>query len=280
MNICDLHTHSVFSDGSFTPSEIIDSAVKTGLSAVALCDHDTVLGLPEFLNAAKDKDIEAVAGAEFSVGYEGKELHLVALFIPQDKFTEVTAFIAPALERKRKRNVELIAALNRAGYKIDYETVKNSVPNGNFNRTAVANELTRLGYTKSKDEAFDTLLSPGMGYYKETERISIFDMIDFINQIGAIPVLAHPLLNLNVDRLETLLPQASARGLVGMECYYSEYDADATKSALALAEKYGIVPSGGSDFHGSNKAHIKLGFGKGTLKVPYDVVSKLKNSLE
>lgn len=275
MKTCDLHTHSIYSDGTYTPNQIIDSAINIGLSAVALCDHNTVDGLPEFLSAAKNKNITAVSGAEFSVDYNGTELHLLGLFIPESEFGTVSDLMQEVNEKKRQSNIDLIKSLNKAGYKIDYETIKNSTPNGKFNRAHIAAELTRKGYTESIKQAFKTLLSTQVGYYKEPERLCFFKMIDFVKSIGAVPVLAHPFLNLTKNELEVLLPVAKKRGLVGMECYYSLYDDKTTKDAISLAEKFGLIFSGGSDFHGENKPDIKLGVGKGNLEIPFDWYTKL-----
>lgn len=276
MKTCDLHTHSIYSDGTYTPQQIIDSAIGIGLSAVALCDHNTVDGLTEFLEAAKNQKIEAIAGAEFSVDYNGRELHLLGLFIPKSQFAKVSDLMRDVNERKEQSNIELVKSLNEAGYELDYEHIKKSTPNGKFNRAHIAAELTRKGYTESIKLAFDTILSPEAGYYKEPQRLSFFDMISFIKSIGAAPVLAHPFLNLNKEELELLLPLAKEKGLIGMECYYSLYDDETTKEALDLAETFHLKCSGGSDFHGDNKPDIKLGIGHGTLKIPYDRVSELQ----
>lgn len=276
MNTCDLHTHSVYSDGTLTPAEIIDLASKKGIKAVALCDHNTVDGLPEFLSAAKERDLEAVPGAEFSVDYSGREIHLLALFIPEESFPKIDEIMNEVILRKKQKYIELFAALNKAGYKIDYQTVKDSTPTGKFNRANIAAELTKLGYTKSIKEAFNTLLSPKVGYYKEPKRPNAFYMIRFINDIGAVPVLAHPFLSLSEKELEEFLPKATEAGLVGMECICSEYDEETTQKAFDLANRYGLKYSGGSDFHGDTKPGIELGSGKGNLKVPYQIFVDLK----
>lgn len=278
MEICDIHTHSVYSDGTYTPEAIVVLAASLGLSAVALCDHNTVDGLPEFLAAANDKNIEAIAGVEFSVDYNGTELHLLGLFIPESQFDKVYELMIDVNKRKEQSNIDLIKSLNKAGYEIDYNSIKNSTPNGKFNRAHVAAELVKEGYTDSIKHAFDTLLSPASGHYKEPERLRFFEMIDFVKSIGAVPVLAHPFLNLSKEELEKLLPIAKERGLVGMECYYSLYDKETTEESLHLAEKFGLKCSGGSDFHGRNKPDIKLGIGKGNLRIPYDWVHKLKTT--
>ncbi len=278
MKTCDLHTHSIYSDGTYTPKEIIDLAINIGLSAVALCDHNTVDGLCDFLAAANNKNIQAIAGAEFSVDYNGKELHLLGLYIPEKHFDKIADLMNDVNDKKRQSNIDLIKSLNRAGYEIDYESIKNSTPNGKFNRAHIAAELTKKGYTNSIKQAFDTLLSPALGHYKEPKRLRFFEMIDFIKSIGATPVLAHPFLNLTKDALEILLPLAKKQGLVGMECYYSLYDKATTKEALDMAKKFKLKYSGGSDFHGGNKPDIKLGVGKDSLKIPYDWSVALKTA--
>ena len=277
MKTCDLHTHSVFSDGTYTPAEIIDSAIEAGLSAIALCDHNTIDGLPHFLSAAKSKSIEAVAGAEFSVDLDGKELHLLGLFISPKYFAQISEMTASSNKLKEQSNIELIASLGNAGVKLDYGEIKQKTPNGQVNRAHIAAALTEKGYTTSIGHAFDTLLSRSAGHYKEPKRATVWEMIDFINSIGSVPVLAHPFLNLTEEALADFLPLAKKRGLGGMECYYSLYDENTTALSLELAEHFGLAKSGGSDFHGAHKPDIQLGVGKGNLKIPYEWYLNLKS---
>lgn len=275
-SICDLHTHSIFSDGTYSPSEIINEAVRIGLSAVALCDHNTVDGLPEFLSAASGKPIEAIAGAEFSVDYEGTELHLLGLFIPAEYFEHVSRLMLDVNNRKEESNLALIDSLNRSGFSLNYATIKARTPNGKVNRAHIAAELTNLGYTASVEEAFDTLLSPAAGHYTEPKRLTVWEALDFVSSINAVPVIAHPFLNLTEARLNEFLPLAKKAGLKGMECYYSKYDAATTAKSLQIANSFGLKVSGGSDFHGSNKPGIFLGHGKNNLSIPYECVLALK----
>ena len=273
---CDLHTHSTFSDGTLTPTEIIDAATHIGLSAVALCDHNTVDGLPEFLAAAKSKPVEAITGAEFSVDYDGTELHLLALYIPEKHFGQISQLMVSVNHRKERSNIELVNSLNKAGYLIDYDTIKSGSPNAKINRAHIAAELTRKGYTSSVKEAFDTLLAPEKGFYREPRRVTFWEMLDVIKAIAAVPVLAHPFLNLSEEELANFLPKAKAAGLVGMECLYSSYDSYETEKSLELAATFKLAKSGGSDFHGDTKPDIKLGLGKGNLAIPYTWAVDLK----
>ena len=275
-NFCDLHTHSVFSDGTCTPAELIDEAVESGLSAIALTDHNTVDGLPDFLAAAEGKDILAIPGVEFSTDYNGKELHLLALFIDPAHFPTVRAVAGDYLKRKEQSNLDLIAALNGAGYDVDYEKILAQSPNGNINRAHIAAALTEKGYVSSIKEAFQTLLVKGGKFYKEPAKPTFWEMLDLIKSIGAVPVLAHPFLNLDEERLRVFLPQAKGQGLMGMEVAYSTYDDATAACAARLAQEFGLLPSGGSDYHGAKKADIKMGVGRGNLNVPTEWANDLK----
>ena len=272
---CDLHTHSTFSDGTFTPTELVDAAEKLGLSAIALTDHNTIAGLSEFLEAGKGSTVETVPGVEFSTEYRGIELHILALWLDSAHFAEVTALLEDFRIRKEKSNEDLVAALAKDGMVIDYEAVK-AATGGYINRAHIAAELTRLGYVESIKAAFKGLLSPGAGYYTPPQRLDAYDAIRFIKSMGAVAVLAHPFLNLDETELRSFLPQAVAAGLDGMEVLYPKYSPEETALAAKIADEFGILPSGGSDFHGDNKPDIALGSGRGNLRVSCSFLAKLK----
>ncbi|MBR2861809.1 MAG: PHP domain-containing protein [Clostridia bacterium] len=276
MKRCDLHTHSMFSDGSFAPEEIIDLAIKEGLSAVALCDHHAVDGLPRFLEKAKKENFEAVAGVEIAVKHKKTEFHLVALFIEERYFDKISALMEDLHRRKQRCNMDLVDRLNEAGYKIDYDHIVSLTPNGKINRVHIGAELVEKGYFASIKEAIDKVLVEEAGFYKPPEKFDFFEILEFIKSIGASAVLAHPFRQATEKELEELLPKAKAKGLDAIECYYSEFDEETTQKAIALAEKFGLKKSGGSDFHGDKKPEIKLGVGKGNLCVPYSCVQELR----
>lgn len=277
MKLCDLHTHSTFSDGTYAPEKLCRAASEIGLQAVALTDHNTVAGLPAFLSAPCAGDLERIPGAEFSVGYQGKELHLLGLYLPASSFSQVTDCMQIVQDRKEQSNRQLIDALRKGGYDLDFDRIRGRTVTGKFNRVQIGAELVELGYFSSVKEAFDRVLHPDRGYYKEPQRLTVWEMIDFVRSLGAVPVLAHPFLSLQEKELEEFLPLAKKQGLVGMECYYSSYDKETTGKALALADANGLAYSGGSDFHGTNKPDISLGTGKGNLSIPYEWAEKLKD---
>ena len=273
---CDLHTHSHYSDGTCSPAEILPEAEKLGLSAVALTDHNTLEGLPEFLDAARGSSVQAIAGVEISTGYGGKELHIVGLFLPEDRFPETTEFLSIINRRKEESNRQMIFNLKKAGYSLDYETIRSAHPQGTVNRAVIATALVEEGYVQSIREAFQTLLSKKQGYFIPPERIPALDAIGFLGSVGAVSVLAHPFLNLTETELRRFLPEAKAHGLGAIETHYSKFSPEETALARGIAREFDLAESGGSDFHGDVKPDISLGIGRGDLKVPAEFATILQ----
>ena len=277
---CDLHTHSTYSDGTLTPAELIALAESLGLGALALSDHNTVAGLPAFLEAAAHSTVEAIPGVEFSTDYGDRELHILALFVKPEYYAAVTEKVSIMLQCKEQSNLELVAGLKTAGIVLDYEKIKAATPDGQVNRAIIAAELVHLGYCGSVKEAFKTLLSEKHGFFRPPKRLDALDTIGFIKSIGAVAVLAHPFLNLKEEALRQFLPQAAERGLDAMEVYYSDFSREQTEVLCGIAEEFGLLHSGGSDFHGANKPHILLGTGMDNLWIPCSVKEKLAQRAE
>ena len=274
MKYCDLHTHSYFSDGTYSPTELIKEAEERGLAAIVLCDHNTVDGLGEFLAAAEGKSVKAIAGIEFSTDYGEVELHIVGMYIDPCHFNAVNEMVTELRRRKDESNMTLIKNLRADGYEVDYDEIRASTK-GIANRAHIAAKLTEKGYTGSIKEAFDTLLSKESKYYVQPRRLDVFETIKFIKSIGAVAVLAHPFLNLNEDELRAFLPKACECGLDAMETLYSTYDEATAALAAEMAREYGLKESGGSDFHGERKPDISLGIGRGDLRVPVSFLEEL-----
>lgn len=267
MDICDLHTHSNFSDGTFTPAQIVAEGLRKKTRAVALTDHNTLAGLPEFLEAAQGTALEAIPGVEISTGYLGKEVHIVGLFLQEQKYGEVEDFLAVINRRKEESNRALVAALNGAGYDIHYQEIRER-HQGSVNRAVIAAELLKKGYIREIQEAFQGVLSAKNGLYIPPKRICAYNAIRFLRSIHAVPVLAHPLISLTEEELKNFLPEAKAQGLAAMETRYATYTPEMSNAACFLAQEFGLLESGGSDFHGANKPDIQLGSGAGNLLVP------------
>lgn len=266
---CDLHSHSTFSDGTLTPTELVKLAKQEGLSALALTDHNTSKGLPEFMQAGRDNDLITVPGCEFSTEWRGIEIHIVGLFFKEEFNQEIEDFLELAHIAKRNSNLTLVENLNKAGYEINVDEV-SALTNGNdFNRTHVARVLMAKGYVKSVNEAFDTLLKKEHGFYVPAKRITSVAAVRFIKTYGATAIMAHPFLNLTIDQMREFLPEVKEAGLDAIETHYTEFDEQMTKDAIMLAEEFNIKQSGGSDFHGETKPGIYLGRGRGNLVVPF-----------
>ena len=271
MEYCDLHTHSTYSDGTFSPAQLVTEGLRKKLRAVALTDNNTVAGLPEFLKAAEGTGLEGIPGVEISTGYNHQEVHIVGLFLRQEHYGELERFLDVINQRKEKTNRDLVAALREAGYALNYEEIQER-HQGNVNRAVIAAELIEKGYLTDRKEAFRGILSAKNGLYRPPERIPAFEAIRFLSSIHAVPVLAHPYLSLTEEALRTFLPEAKKNGLAAMETRYSTFTHQMTEAARSLASKFGLLKSGGSDFHGGNKPEIQLGSGKGDLAVPYSFV--------
>ena len=254
---CDLHTHSTFSDGTFSPTEIVLKAKEIGLDAVALCDHNTVAGLDEFVSAGKKYGVTTVAGIEFSTEYNSKQLHIVGLFIKKENYSDITEIMAESQKLKEKSNKLLVKNLAKDGYILDYDKIKSSTVDGFVNRANIATALMQKGYVSSVKEAFQTLLMSKFGYYVPPKRPSS--------------------LYINEDELREFLPKAKACGLNATEAYYSLFNKTETELAEKICDEYGLLKSGGSDFHGATKPDISLGVGKGNLAIPTEIYKSLAN---
>lgn len=271
--LCDLHAHTHFSDGSLSPTELVRLAKEVGLGAIALTDHNTIAGIPELLRAAEEYGIRAVPGIEFSTAFRGTEMHVIALGVTEEMYGSINALVEGYREQKRLATDKLIRDLLYAGYAIEPDRIY-STAKGIVNRAHVATELVRCGYAADRSDAFKKILYSGGPFYKEPEYTDTVECISFIKSIGAVSVLAHPFLNINESTLRDLL-DLTRGSLDAIEVIYSEYDEETTELSRRIADEYGLLYSGGSDFHGENKPDIRLGCGKGNLRIPLSLLEKM-----
>ena len=279
----DFHIHTTHSDGSFTPAEILSMAKEAGLSAVALTDHNTVSGVPAFMAEAARQGVTAVAGTELSTLYHGKEIHILGLFIPESRYADVGALTAEYNTYKDKSNRDLIAALAKGGYTLDYEEMLRKYPDCTINRAHFARELVARGYVPTVSEAFDRILDEKNGYYVPPKRLELAEAIRFLRSIGAVTVWAHPLQFLDEATVREILPIAMDAGLLGMEVQHSSYDEDTVLLSKAIADEFGLLYSGGSDYHGTAKPKVKLGVGSlegEEPNIPDEYYEKLRQAAE
>lgn len=272
----DLHVHSAKSDGTFTPSELVSYALEKGLTAFALTDHDTVDGIDEALEAAKDKPITVIPGIEYSTEYHNRDIHIVGLFIDH-KSPVFTEYLTRFQQSRTERNYKLCANLRNADIAITYEALLEMFPDAVITRAHYAKYLLSKGYVKSIKEAFDRYLGDHTPYFVHREKVTPKEVIQVTLQAGGVPVLAHPVLyKLGKEQLDILVSTLTEQGLKGIECIYSTYTNSDEREIKALAAKYNLLPSGGSDFHGANKPGLDLGVGYGRLYVPDEYMIKLK----
>ena len=271
---CDLHTHTNHSDGSSTVAELVRGAKEREL-IIALTDHNTVTGLPEFLSEADRLGVIAIGGTELSCVYEGREFHLLGLFIDPEHYEKIEALCREYHLLKEQSNIDLIEKLCDAGYIIDYSAIKAKNLKGNVNRAHIAAELIKQGYVSSISEAFDRLLDEKIGLYVPPRRLELVEAIGFLRGIRAVPILAHPLKEIDDARLRQMLPVLKAAGLVAIETMHSSYSDDKIAVSKEIAGEFGLLESGGSDYHGSIKPGVMLGVGKGNLNISYQIYQSL-----
>jgi len=269
----DLHTHSRYSDGSDSPAEIVAEAKALGLDAVALTDHDLLDGIDEAVDAA-GTDIELVPGTELSVQWEGKAMHLLAYWVGHDS---PLADRLDEIQRGRMaRNHEMVEALVGLGIDITMEELEAEAGIGVIGRPHFAAILVRKSAVKTIGEAFDQYLAVGRPAYRPRVRVEAAEAMELTRRSGAVPVVAHPhTLADDADEFSHIFPRFAELGAVGIECYYVEYPRDQRERMAAAVEDLGLVATGGSDYHGTYKPGVALGWGKGDLVVPDSCLERL-----
>lgn len=274
MQKIDLHVHTTASDGTLTPAQAVALAKEQGLAAVAVTDHDTASGYAEAAAAGEVLGVEVVPGIEISTKYGGA-VHILGYYIdPQsESLAAVSEWLVRDRDQRNRKMAELMAA---DGLPVSYEDMHRRF-GAVIGRPHFAELLVELGLARDMQDAFDRYVEKGQKYYLPRTILPIERAIEIIRSAGGVPVLAHPFQYKRDDAgLREMIEYCVSLGLKGMECRYSGYDAEKSAYLEALAEEYGLVKTGGSDFHGSNKPHIRLGSGTGGLEVPYEYLEKLK----
>ena len=271
----DLHTHTTASDGSDSPERLVSAAAELGLSAVAITDHDTTAGLMQAQRAAAAAGIELVAGVELSLEWSGGAMHMLALGVENPRW--LSSQLEEVREGRRRRNLEMVERLRAQGVEITIEEVRKEGGGGTIGRPHLAAVLVKKGNVADISEAFARYLGRGCPAYVERYRLQPAEAIRLAHRAGGVAILAHPLtLGLEGGALAAVLAELAEQGLDGMESYYAAYQ-PATREALAtLARRCGLIPSGGSDYHGRFKPETQLGVGRGDLMVRDEVLEELR----
>ncbi|MGZ3581627.1 MAG: PHP domain-containing protein [Ktedonobacterales bacterium] len=256
-NTIDLHTHSTASDGLYSPTELLRLAHDVGLKTIGLVDHDTTGGVVEAQAAGEALGVEVVPGIEVNTDLPNKrgEAHMLGYFVEYERaeFQRKLQTLREARERRGERMVEQLRAL---GLDVTWERVRK-LAQGAVGRPHVARALIEKGYATSVSDAFDKYLAPGRPGYIPRFKLSPEDAVRLIASARGVPALAHPA---GIPELEErVLPSLVQAGLQGLECYYGQYDEETVARLLALADHFGLVPTGGSDYHGPNMHPTPLG---------------------
>lgn len=277
MNRIDLHVHSTASDGSYTPTEVVELAKKAGLRYFALTDHDTVDGVSEALLAAsRYSDLDVIPGIELSCYYEKREIHILGLFV--DIHNEGFLKELKALKQARmERNEKMIQNFVNAGIPLTLEELQHGNPNSVITRAHFARVLVEKGVCKTKSEAFDKYLGIGCPFYLPKPKVTVEHVMHLIKEANGVPILAHPLsYKLERSQVLALLDYLIPFGLAGMECYYSTYDDGQIQDLRTIAVSKNLLVSGGSDFHGVVKPDISIGTGRNNLCIPEKLLTQIR----
>lgn len=273
----DLHTHSSFSDGSDTPAELVAKATRFRLTAIALTDHDTQEGLTEAGQAAYSMNLELIPGTELSLTNEYGGMHLVVLWLEpgpgplQDRLS--------ALQSGRSgRNQAIVEELTRLGMPVSIEEVEIEAGDGSVGRPHIASVMVQKGYVPDIKSAFDLWLANDKPAYARRPLLTPEEGIGLAVESGAVPILSHPhTLTINrAHEMAAVLDELKGYGLIGLESLYPSYHQHERDGYTMLARRFGLIPSGGSDYHGTYKKDLELGTGYGDLHVPEAVLEELR----
>lgn len=279
MAFVDLHVHSNSSDGTLSPRQVAALASEAGLTSIALTDHDTTSGVPSAIQAGLELGVEVIPGIEVSSSYEGTEIHILGLFIdPEDPC------LISAMERFRQsrdnRNEEMLRRFQAQGIHFTKEALCGDNPHAVITRAHIARALLEQGYGSSMNQIFKKYLQYGGPFCPPKELLSPLDVVSSLTAAHGFVALAHPFqYHFSNKKLEELVAYLASLGMKGLEVYHSSHNQLESRKLRELASCYHLLPTGGSDFHGSNKPDISMGTGRGGLRVSSLLLDDIKNSL-
>ena len=276
MELIDLHVHSNASDGSLTPSEVADEAMKMGLSAIALTDHDTIDGVTEILEYTKDKELEVIPGIELSCYYNNREIHILGFYVDYTN-PELHKELDILKEAREGRNLKMIELMRKDGIDITMEKLLHGNPDSVITRAHFARVLVEDGICKDKEVAFKKYIGIGCKYYLPKPQVTCETAMNILTKYSKAAFLAHPLLyHLGYNQIEELLIYLKSLGLKGIEAYHSSNNCYESDKLRSMALKLDLAISGGSDYHGIIKPNIQMGKGRGGMRVPMRLLDNIK----
>ncbi|HEX3878650.1 MAG TPA: PHP domain-containing protein [Bryobacteraceae bacterium] len=270
----DLHSHTNESDGTFSPAQLVDEAVRVGLVTLGITDHDTFSGYDLAVPLAQKAGLEVICGIELSTKLHGQSVHLLGYFFSQDKLGEFRSWIRDLQAARRDRNVRLVARLRELGLDITLAEAE-ARGRGMTGRPHFAQLLVEKGYVPNLRQAFDQYLDESAQAYVYRHEPKFAEGVNWIREAGGFSSLAHPV-RVKGD-VPALMPELCEVGLNAIEAYHSDHSPQDTALYLDLALRYGLQVTGGSDFHGAVKPDVNLGSGyNGNLKIPADLLQRLR----
>jgi len=277
--VIDLHMHSIYSDGSDEPEDLVAAASRRGLRGISLTDHDTVGGVRRFLEAAAREGVPALSGVEISVDTDEGPMHLLGYGFDRED-APLNDRLHWLREGRNERNREILEKLRDLGKPLSMEQVRACAGAEVVGRPHIADALVRAGLVKSRDAAFKLYLGKGGNAYVDRRRLAAAEAIALIRAAGGAAVMAHPVtMKRGARRLERLISALQKAGLSGIEVYHPEHTAKQTELYRRLADEGGLVATGGTDYHGVSSPDIRLGVGFGSLRVPDDCWDALAQRL-
>jgi predicted metal-dependent phosphoesterase TrpH len=271
MKFADLHLHTNLSDGTFTPEELVDQAKKHALACIALTDHDTVEGCVRAAAACVPAGIEFIPGTELTAEHDDTEVHLLGYFLDTQN-PILLAEISKFQSVRKQRIHEMVSRINELGVPLQVEAVFTLANCESPGRPHVARALVKAGLVRNLDEAFERFLKKGRPAWVPKSKMSARQGVDLIHQAGGLAVMAHPGLN----RTDDIIPALVAAGLDGIECFHSKHSTSMSARYVEMAETFDLLVTGGSDCHGFSKIRPLIG----SVKIPYELVEKLKAKVE
>ena len=273
----DLHTHTTASDGSYCPTSIVELAKKVGVSAIAITDHDTTDGIDEALGAGLKNNIEVVPGVEISVGGTD-DMHILGFFIDHKNPT-IYQKLEGLKQSRDERNKEMIRKLQNDGFNITYDEVKQLTGAITMGRLHIAQAIEKKGLINDYRKIFKRYIVQGGSAYVAREKLCEKEGIETIIASGGMPFLAHiNYLKKTDDEIDAIVKRLMGFGLAGVEAYYSGYTPQFEQLANNIADKYNLLKSGGTDFHGTRRKGVYIGTGRGNMCVPYSFLEKIKQA--
>lgn len=277
LKIFDLHLHTTASDGTMSPAELVRYAQEKGLKVIAITDHDTIEGLPEGIQEGNKVGLEVIPGVELSADAPTGTMHLLGYYIDPAS-SELADKLRVLQQARMERNLKMVEKLRALGISLELSEVKAAPEHGQIGRPHFAYTMVQKGYAQNIQDAFDRYLGKGRPAYVEKFRFSPAEAMDFIRKAGGITVLAHPftLKQAEPQDFEALIRELKEKGLDGIEVYYPEHSDGQKRLYRDVAQKYGLVISAGSDFHGLNKDEADLGEGYAAGELTYNLVEAMK----